>query len=287
MTKKTKFQIHPATTVGTVTLGVADLPMMQRYYNKIIGLTVLESSGHTAVLGIDDRPIVRLESRPDGQQYKNSVGLYHLAILLPSREALGQWLKHYIDKSGKMVDGAGDHFVSEALYLSDPEGNGIEIYRDRPRDTWEFEPDGTLVMGTVAVDLPSVIAAADPAPFEAMPSGTRLGHVHLRVNNISETNNFYQEMIGLDYMVGMPTATFLSAGGYHHHIGANTWHTANATKPPQGSLGLINYTLVLPDEDAKSTLLEHLGNSDVSIRTDAAGDSVVDPSGNVIVIASA
>lgn len=287
MNDTTKFQIAPATTVGVVTLGVADLAMMKRYYNEIIGLDLLENAGNTAVLGVDSSPIVRLEARPNGKQYKNAVGLYHLAILLPSREALGQWLKHYIEKSGRMVDGAGDHFVSEALYLSDPEGNGIEIYRDRPRDTWQFAPDGTVVMGTVAVDLPAVIGAADPAPFSGMPTGTTLGHVHLQVNNIPETTRFYQDVIGLDYMVGMPTATFLSAGGYHHHLGANTWHSANASKPPEGSLGLINFTLLLPNTNAKSALLANLDKSDVPIQNSEAGESVEDPSGIVAILTTA
>lgn len=284
MTNTTPFTLDPATTVGSVTLGVADLAMMQAYYQEIIGLELLDSGGETAVLGINQTPIVQLESRPNGKQYKQAVGLYHLAILLPTRAALGQWLNHYIEKTGRMVGGAGDHFVSEALYLNDPEGNGLEIYRDRPRDTWEFEPDGTLVMGTVAVDIPAVIAAADPAPFEKMPSETTLGHVHLQANNIPATNKFYQDQIGFDYMVGMPTATFMSAGGYHHHLGANTWHSLNAQKPPAGSLGLINYTLILPTPSAKTALLDHLANSDVPIQSGEHGEVVIDPSGNEIVI---
>lgn len=284
MTTTTKFSIDPKTTVGQVTVGVADLDMMTAYYQNLIGLDVIERDGKTAVLGKDNAPIVNLEARPNGKQYKEATGLYHLAILVPTRPDLGQWLRHYVQKTGQMIDGAGDHFVSEALYLSDPEGNGLEIYWDRPRDQWDYEPNGQVRMGTAAVDLPSLVEGANPAPFSGMVSGTTLGHVHLQVHNISQATAFYANLIGLDFMVGMPTATFLSAGGYHHHIGGNVWHSNNASPPPAGSLGLINYSFVLPSDESRTAVLNHLDNQNIAVEKFGDDFIVQDPSGNHLIL---
>lgn len=278
-----QFTIDPATTVGWVTLGVADLEMMTRYYEQVIGLTLLRGDETSSELGVDGQPIVRLEARPHGRRYPNAPGLYHLAILVPTRADLGQWLRHYISTQNRMIDGAGDHFVSEALYLSDPEGNGLEIYRDRPRDTWEFR-NGELVMGTAAVDLPAVVAAAHDAPFTGMPSGTTLGHVHLQVRDVAEAVRFYGDVLGFDYMVGFASAGFMSAGGYHHHLGMNTWHSRRADPAPAGSLGLINYSIVLPTQAARDALLAHLNRLNIPLEQVGDDPVVRDPSGSAVIL---
>ena len=277
------FTIHPATTVGAVTLAVADLARMSRYYQQVIGLQLLAQDEQTAVLGVDNQAIVRLIVRPSGQQHRGATGLYHLAILLPSQTDLGHWLKHYVATQQRMVDGAGDHLVSEALYLTDPEGNGLEMYRDRPRHTWEII-DGQVKMDTLPVDLPALIAAAPDAPFRELPVSTRLGHVHLQVNDIPRAVWFYQDVLGFDYMTGFASAAFMAAGGYHHHIGLNTWHSRGAAPPPADALGLAHYTVVLPDADARHTLLDRLDAANVAFEPHGEEILTRDPAGNGVLL---
>lgn len=275
-------QLDPATTVGKVTLGVADLEMMTRFYQQVIGLTVLERTGDSAEVGIDGAALVRLEARPDGKRYPGATGLYHMALLLPTRRDLGHWLKHYVTEQNRMIDGASDHLVSEALYLSDPEGNGIEIYRDRPRDTWEYSGDG-VKMATLPLDLPSIVAEAPDTPFTGMPSGTRMGHIHLQVDDVAKALGFYRDVLGFDLMAQMPSAGFISAGGYHHHLGMNVWHSRGAAPPPAGSLGLLRYQIVLPTEDARGAVLARLANKNYRTEQTSAGPLVRDPAGNAVV----
>jgi catechol 2,3-dioxygenase len=287
MTEQTSknYTIEAATTVGKVALGVADLAKMVDFYTDVMGLDVLSQDGQTAELGIDNQAIVRLESRPDGQQYPNATGLYHLAILLPTRADLGQWLRHFVQATSRMIDGASDHLVSEALYQRDPEGNGLEIYRDRPRDEWEYEENGRVIMGGLALDLPALVADGQQTPFHKMPSGTTLGHVHLQVSNIDQTVWFYSELMGLGYMTGYgDSAAFMSAGGYHHHLGANTWHSLAASPPPDDALGLLYYTLLLPDVASREALVNRLQIHNIATSTLNGDPLVRDPSGNAVVL---
>lgn len=285
---KTTYVIDPATTVGKVALGVANLDKMARFYEQVMGLDVLEHDTESAELGVDNKAILHLESRPNGKQHPNATGLYHLAILLPTRADLGQWLRHFVQSTSRMIDGASDHLVSEALYQRDPEGNGLEIYRDRPRDEWTYEEDGRVVMGGLALDLPALAADGHKEPFTKMPVDTTLGHVHLQVSDIAQTVWFYTQMLGLDYMTGYgDSAAFMSAGGYHHHLGANTWHSNGAASPPEGSLGLLYYTIVLPDTAVRDTLLTHLQTQNIPISFLNGDPLVRDPSGNSVVLAVA
>ncbi len=280
---QTPFTIHPATVVGAVTLAVTALEPMSRYYQQVIGLQLLAQDAQTADLGVAGQPIVRLVARPNGRQHPRATGLYHLAILLPSQADLGHWLKHYIATQQRMIDGAGDHLVSEALYLSDPEGNGLEIYRDRPRHTWEYVGE-EIKMDTLAVDLPALIAAAPDTSFTGLPAGARLGHVHLQVNDIPRAVWFYRDILGFDYMTGFPSAAFLAAGGYHHHIGLNTWRSRAAAPPPAGSLGLVHYTIVLPHEDARHALLTRLHAANLPITPHGPDTLTHDPAGNALLL---
>ena len=236
--------------IGRVRLRVADLVRVRDYYERTIGLRALEEDGDTVTLGADS-PLVELVGDPAAQPAPpGSTGLFHLAVLVPSRPELARSIRRVVD-SGERFTGASDHFVSEALYLRDPEGNGIEIYRDRPREEWEYEPDGQIRMGTVALDLQDIVAEMPADGDSGMPDGTVMGHVHLHVSDLGEAEAFYVDRLGLDVTVrGYPGALFVSHDGYHHHVGLNTWQGAHGPAPPPGSRGLIDYELFLKDVPA-------------------------------------
>ena len=239
--------------IGRVRLRVADVDRVRSYYERTIGL---QADGLS--LGADT-PLIELIHDPDAPPAPaGSTGLFHLAILVPDRPALARSIRRVV-ASGERFTGASDHFVSEALYLRDPEGNGIEIYRDRPRSKWEHEANGELRMGTVALDVESVLAEAEDADA-TMPVGTRMGHVHLHVADLDSSESFYAGDLGLDVMVrSYPGALFLAHDGYHHHIGLNTWQGEGAPPPPPGSRGLEDFELLLPDAD-ESQVSDPSGN---------------------------
>jgi catechol 2,3-dioxygenase len=207
-----------------------------------------------------------------------STGLFHLAVLVPTRADLAVALRR-VAAAGGRLSGASDHLVSEALYLDDPEGNGIEIYRDRPRNEWR-RSGGELEMATLPLDLDGVLAAAPrESDGEHVPEGTRIGHVHLEVSALAPVEDFYAGVLGLDVTVrGYPGALFVSAGGYHHHVGLNTWQGAGAPPPPPGALGLDRFELLLPDTAERDVLAERVGARD---------GIVTDPSGNSVMLAAA
>lgn len=273
-------RIDPGTTVGMVTLAVAELDAMAHFYQSIIGLTIMNRTETSVELGIGKTPLVILEARPNGKQYPRSTGLYHMAILLPTRKDLGHWLKHLV-ASQYPLNGAGDHLVSEALYLSDPEGNGIEMYHDRSRELWKHNENG-LEMATLPVDLESLKSEAPDAEFTCLPAQTTIGHLHLRVDDIHKATNFYRDVLGFDLMAALPGAAFLSAGGYHHHIGANIWNSRGADPPPPGSLGLVSYRIGLPNEEARNQLLIRLDKLNYPIEPVGVNQLLRDPSGNRI-----
>ena len=233
--------------IGRVRLRVADLERVRAYYEHTIGLRTLAEDGDSVTLGADT-PLVELVGDPAAQPAPpGSTGLFHLAILVPDRPELARSIQR-VAGSGERFTGASDHFVSEALYLRDPEGNGIEIYRDRPRAAWEYEPDGQLRMGTVALDLDDVLTEMPRDEDHGMADGTVMGHVHLHVSDLGEAEAFYVDRLGLEVTVrGYPGALFVSHDGYHHHIGLNTWQGAHGPAPPPGSRGLIDYELRVPD----------------------------------------
>lgn len=274
------FGIDPGTTVGAVTLAVGDLIEMVQFYQRVIGLDVINRSEVSAELGIDKKPLVILEKKSGGKQFPRSTGLYHLAILLPTRKDLGHWLTHLVSTQYPL-DGAGDHLVSEALYLSDPEGNGIELYCDRPREKWEYTENGPR-MDTLPVDLESLQADAPDDEFGGLPSGTVMGHVHLKVNNVASAVEFYRDTLGFDLMATLPGAAFLSAGGYHHHIGVNMWNSRGADPPPADSLGLMAYRIVFSNVEFRRTLLTRLNDLGYPIEKVGTDALLRDPAGNRI-----
>lgn len=277
-----KFSIHPATTVGTVTLTVANLETMVRFYRDVIGLQVRHRAEKEAGLGSVDEDILLLVENPTAKRVTGTTGLYHLAILLPGRTDLGHWLKH-LRAQRYPLNGASDHSVSEALYLDDPEGNGIEIYRDRPREAWPLA--GRQVRMTVdPLDLNALIAGAPDTAWSGVPDGTTLGHIHLKVDDTQKAEAFYVDLLGFDLMQDFPGAKFISAGGYHHHIGANVWHSAGAPPPPPDSLGLAAYTIQLPAAEERTRLIERLKAADYPLEKESGDPRLRDPAGNALVL---
>ena len=284
-----------ATTVGTVRLTVSELGRSQAFYERVLGLesTPLDDGGvalyaqHGRQAGAD--PLVQLHGDPSAPALSGrATGLFHLALLFPDRRSIAFALAR-VAQNRWPLDGASDHLVSEALYLSDPDGNGIELYRDRLRDEWRYR-DGQLQMATLPLDLDDVLGELGDATTlqERVPSATRMGHVHLQVSELRETEAFYAGILGFDVVVrGYPGALFVSAGGYHHHIGLNTWNSAGASPPAPGSVGLRSYDVILPDEASLQVVVDRVRAAGVAVQAQPEGMLVRDPSGNGVVLRSA
>jgi catechol 2,3-dioxygenase len=282
--------IDPATALGVVRLIVSDLDRSRAFYEQAIGLKAVEREDGTIALGPENGPaLVELLGDPSAPALNpRATGLFHLAILQPSRRDLALALAR-LAAARRPLSGASDHLVSEALYLSDPDGNGIEIYRDRPRSEWRQDENGQLAMATIPLDLDDVMSAAAGATEipSLSPEGTTMGHVHLQVSNLDEAEAFYSGILGFDVMVrGYPGALFVAAGGYHHHIGLNTWNSAGAGSPPAGSIGLRSFEVVLPDQPALDDVLNRIRNAGLKFEEDGSdGTALVrDPSGNGLLL---
>ncbi len=278
-------RIGPATSIGAVALTVADVDSVQRFYEQAIGLETLARSGNEIRLGAGGQTLVHLIGSPDApSRPQGTTGLFHLAILVPSRLDLARALRRVTD-AGRSFTGASDHLVSEALYLNDPEGNGIEIYRDRPRSEWRYS-NGQLEMATLPLDLESLVGepAGARSDWLPMPPETRIGHVHLNVSELPPSENFYDRGLGLDVTVrGYPGALFLSAGGYHHHVGLNTWAGPGAPPPPQGSRGLAWFDVVVPDPDEIARVQDRMRVAGFEAERSHSGLLATDPSRNRVV----
>ena len=277
----TTTRIHPDTDLGYVSLTVADLARSIDFYVRSLGFQVYDRADGTVYFGAGGDPLLMLSERPGARLIPRRTGLYHFAILAPSRQALAKSLRNLIDTETS-IQGGADHLVSEAIYLSDPDGNGIEIYRDRPRTDWEFE-NGSIKMGTEHLDYQDLLSEinGDPAPWTGLEAETRLGHMHLHVSDLAEATVFYDEVIGFNFLLSyMGTASFLSAGGYHHHIGINTWNGVGALPPPEDSVGLRYFTIQLPGEDDSVMLVERLERARVYYEMRADGLFARDPSQN-------
>jgi catechol 2,3-dioxygenase len=279
-----KSTIDPATRIGAVVLSVADLQRSLAYYQHDIGLTLLSQRGDQASLGVGSTTLLRLHEVPGARLVRRATGLYHFALRVPTRPDLARVIRHY-DARGTRMDGAADHLFSEALYLSDPDGHGIEIYRDRPRDSW-YDRQGSLRVASDPLDLQGILGEldGDESPWDGLPVGTDMGHIHLQVANIRDAERFYVEVLGFERMIGMPTASFVSAGGYHHHIGMNTWAGIGVPIPPEGAARLLSYEVVLPNQHALSTVINRIRTAGVSPTEDPEGWVVRDPSHNRILL---
>jgi catechol 2,3-dioxygenase len=277
--------IAPETTVGAVHLTVSDLARSLDYYRSAIGLRVLDEGAGRASLGTDGRELLALVEEHGAEPSTAYTGLYHFALVVPERADLAAWLAHAA-RDRVPMGGLSDHFVSEALYLSDPDGHGIEIYCDRPREIWAGKVGTTLT--TMPLDVDDLLGVLDdPAtePFDGLPAGTAMGHVHLKVSSIPETIEFYRDVLGLDLTAQLgDQAAFLSAGGYHHHVGANTWESAGAPPPPPGAAALRHATVVLPDEPARAGVVAAVEAAGLPVDDHEGEPLVRDPSGNALVL---
>ena len=277
-----------ALRLGPVHLRVSDLRRSLDYYTQVLGLEAREVTATTAALYAhgEDAPLVVLDAHPDTSpvRMQSRLGLYHFAILLPDRAALGRFLAHVITTG--MHVGAANHLVSEALYLRDPDGLGIEIYADRPRSEWRYA-GGQLEMASDPLDMAGVVAAAQGEKWSGMPPGTVMGHVHLHVGDLTEASRFYHDVLGLDRVVWTyPGALFLSAGGYHHHLGVNTWAGPNAPPSGEKDARLLEWRMIFPsvaDARAAADRLIAAGRD-----VEASGDEwvVADPWGTRLRLAT-
>lgn len=248
--------LPPDTRIGTVHLRVSDLEGMARWYEEVLGFQVLAEDGVTAALGTRaGHPLLVLHgqrgarTRPAG-----SAGLFHVAFLLPDRRELGGLLRR-VQAAEWPFDGYADHNVSEAAYLRDPEGNGLELYADRARDVWRMV-DGQIFITTEPLDVPGLLLAA-PRPSTALPAETVVGHVHLKVSSLAAAERFYHERLGFGIVTRhIPGALFMAAGDYHHHLGCNVWGEVATTVRPEGSRGLISYDVIVPDVEVRRALLD-------------------------------
>lgn len=263
-------------TLGPVELTVSALDRSVAFYQQVLGLTLLSRDGTEATLGLPERPLVALQERPGALPVQpRSPGLYHLALLLPTRADLSRWVQHAARLGLRL--GQADHLVSEAFYLSDPDGHGIEVYRDRPSSEWRWQ-GGEVEMAGDPIDLDSLLTepGAD-VPFTSLPDGTTLGHVHLRVADLAATEAFYAGVLGFDVVSRWPGALFVSVDGYHHHLGLNTWQSQGGALAPEGTSRLTRVTLTVKDIGALHSRLTAAG-----ARFIREGDrlEVTDPAGN-------
>jgi len=260
-------------------LVVRDLPMVSSWYQQVMGLTPIDKTASGETLGVAGRPLLTLTTQGNAAVApRNAPGLFHTAFLVPDRTELGRWLAH-IAHNNVPLQGASDHLVSEAIYLGDPEGNGIEVYRDRPRQEWNYIDDGMVKMATLPLDLQALYDEAPKDKWDGMADGTAIGHIHLQVSDIPQANAFFRDVLGLDLMATYPGASFFASGKYHHHVGANIWNSRGAPKRQDNMTGLADYTVHFNDPAKLETAIARLDALEIPVTRTGATVSLVDPWG--------
>lgn len=261
------FRLDPQLCLGHLTLQVQSMEKQLAFYQHGFGLHILSQTDERVTLSADRvQPILVLQT---GQNViikpARTTGLYHFALLVPSRQDLAYVINHLL-QLGIRFDGASDHLFSEAFYLTDPEGNGIEIYRDLPRNEWPRSANGELLAASNPIDFQGIMATLDTArEWTGFPEGTVLGHMHLHVAELSEADHFYITQLGFEVITRLhDSALFMSVGGYHHHIATNLWHGKGAPLPPANATGLLEYSLILTSPDEVQALAEHLSEQGIS-----------------------
>lgn len=267
--------------LGPITLAVSDAAAVTEFYRDVLGFEDLGRDDGARRLGVDGRALVRLVDAPGSEDRPpGTAGLFHVAYRVPTREALGPVLERL--RSASALSGASDHGVSEALYGRDPEGNGIEVYADRPRSDWPREDDGSVRIYTRPLDLQAIARVAPADGADRLPAGTTLGHVHLEVTDLERARRFYTDVIGFEEVTAVSGAAFLAVGGYHHHLGVNVW---NGPSAPAGGPGLERFDVTLPGGAAVGALTARLeaAGHDQRLEDDAGDDTsavtVADPDG--------
>lgn len=274
------YRLPAEVRLGPVRLQIADLDRSVAYYERVVGLRAVERDRRQATLaaGDDPTPLVRLDERPGANPVprRGRLGLYHFAILLPERAALGRFAGH-LASLGEYA-GMADHLVSEAFYLTDPDGLGIEVYADRPRESWAVR-GGRLAMATDPLDLEDLARAAAGRRWTGAPAGTRIGHLHLYVDDLGRAAEFYHAGLGLDRVsLDFPGALFMSAGGYHHHLGTNTW-AAGAPAASEGDARLLEWIIELPRPQDVEAAASSLGAAGHVVTRDGDDAVATDPWG--------
>ncbi|WP_312942820.1 VOC family protein [Agrobacterium pusense] len=279
MSEIKQFALTRPAYVGQAHLVVHDLPRVSDFYQKIIGLSVLEKNPSGEVLGVGGQPQLTLSTSSTAERApRNAAGLFHTAFLMPSRDDLAHWLAHAA-QNNVQLQGASDHLVSEAIYLADPEGNGIEVYRDRSPEEWTYQPDGTVEMATIGLNLQALYDSAPKAAFTGAAEGTAIGHIHLQVGNIPQADEFYQDVLGLKIMARYPGASFFGSGAYHHHVAANIWNSRGAVARRENMTGLSGYSLKFNEPAALETALAALDRLEISTERQSDGVFLKDPWG--------
>lgn len=279
--ESTNKKLPEGTSLGYIHLTISDMQRSVDFYQNILGFQIHKQEAGKTILGAGGTDLLVLSEITGAVRVPRTSGLYHFAILTPSRRALAKSLRRLIETETGLQGGA-DHLVSEALYLADPDGNGIEIYRDRPRSEWQFE-NGLLKMATEALDYQDILNEDDDGPREwnGLDPGTRIGHIHLHVADLSRATEFYERILGFDFILSyMGSASFLSAGGYHHHIGLNTWNGVGVPAPPPDMVGLRHYTIQIASQIDQQNLVERLRRAEVDFRLQGEELILQDPSGN-------
>lgn len=277
--------IDPNTTMGYVHLTVSALDRSLAFYQQNLGFKLHQREGQTARLGAGGPDLLWLTEQAGARTVAGVTGLYHFAILVPSRLALAQSLRQ-LAETRTPVQGFADHHVSEAIYLADPDGNGIEIYRDRPRTEWRWS-DGQLHMTTDPLDIEGILAelAETPEPWSGLPAQTVLGHMHLHVADIAKAEAFYGDVLGFELTTRYgASASFFSAGGYHHHLAFNTWAGRGAPPPPPDAVGLRYFTINLPDQAELDRVAGRIKQAGIEVKEKEAALFVRDPSHNGMIL---